>query len=81
MLSLSNCSIIIELHPFLIDDGYKLEKDLIAEVQNILNMKLLKKLITQIYLMSLIIFQMKRLIAFEGRGKNMNWLVLYPKNN
>jgi len=79
---LSDCSIIIELHPFLVDDGDKLEKDLISRSSKYFEYEIIKRenynpnIFDELDNLS----DEERLIALgEGRGKNMNWLVLYPK--
>ena len=80
---LSNSNIIIELHPSLVTDGYKKEKDLINYAKSLFNVSLIKRenynpnLYEELDSFS----DEERLIAFsEGRENNMNWLILETKN-
>lgn len=80
---LSNCNIIIELHPDLVNNGYEKKKDLINFSKSFFNVSIIKR---EIYNPNLFeeldqFTDEERLIAFsEGRENNMSWLVLEPKN-
>ena len=82
MLSLlSNCYLICELHPWLVDDGYQLQRQLIERAKKNFNVELIKRENYSPNIFSELddLSDEERLIAVsEGRGKNMQWLVLTP---
>ena len=82
MLSLmSNCYLICELHPWLVDDGYQQQRKLIERAKKNFNVELIKR---ECYAPNIFpelddLSDEERLIAVgEGRGRNMQWLVLTP---
>lgn len=82
MLSLlSSCYLICELHPWLVDDGYKLQRKLIERAGQKFNVELIKRENYSPNIFSELddLSDEERLIAVgEGRRKNMQWLVLTP---
>lgn len=82
MLSLlSSCYLICELHPWMVDDGYKLQKKLIESAKKYFNVELVKRenYSPNIFCELDDLSDEERLISVgEGRGKNMEWLVLTP---
>ncbi len=82
MLSLlSSCYLICELHPWLVDDGYQLQRKLIERARKKFNVELIKRENYSPNIFSELddLSDEERLIAVgEGRGKNMQWLVLTP---
>jgi hypothetical protein len=81
---LQNHFVICELHPWGAEGGYTLEKSLIERASRIFNVKIIQR---DCYNPNCFdefknLTDEERLIAVgEGRGKNMNWLVLTPKSN
>jgi predicted O-methyltransferase YrrM len=82
MLSiLSSCYLICELHPLQVDDGYQLQRKLIERAAKKFNVELIKR---ESYSPNIFpelddLSDEERLIAVgEGRGTNMQWLVLTP---
>ena len=74
--------IICELHPWLINNGYELQKDLLERASQKFNLELIMR---ESYAPNLFpefndLSDEERLVAVgEGRAKNMQWLVLTPK--
>ena len=85
MLSLlSNCYLIIELHPWLVDEDNNLQDKLLEMANKKFNVELIKR---ENYSPNIFpemddLSDEERLIAVgEGRTKNMQWLVLTPLQN
>lgn len=82
MLSLlSNCFVICELHPWLVDDGYNLQDKLLRMAKSRFNVELIKREDYSPNIFSELddLSDEERLVAVgEGREKNMNWMVLTP---
>lgn len=78
---MSNCYLICELHPWVVDDGYQLQRKLIERAKKNFNVELIKR---ECYAPNIFpelddLSDEERLIAVgEGRGRNMQWLVLTP---
>ena len=82
--SLSHCSIICELHPWMKKDGKALQKALLSEASAFFDIELIyRESYNPNDFEELSCFnEEERLIALsEGRGPNMHWLVLTPKKN
>ncbi len=79
---LSNCKIIIELHPEQVVDGLNKQKELINFSKKLFDISLIKR---ETYNPNVFeeldhFTDEERLIAFaEGRDNNMRWLILEPK--
>ena len=80
---LSNCNIIIELHPALANRGYEKQKNLINLCKPLFDVSIINR---ENYNPNLFeeldqFTDEERLIAFsEGRDNNMSWLILETKN-
>ncbi len=80
---LSNCNIIVELHPALVKDGYQKQKELISFSKSFFNVSLLKRKNYNPNMFEELdhFTDEERLLAFsEGREDNMSWLILESKN-
>ena len=82
MLSLlSNCYLICELHPWMVDNGYYLQNKLLETARKIFKIELIKRENYSPNIFSELddLSDEVRLIAVgEERAKNMEWLVLTP---
>tara|TARA_Y100000389_G_scaffold18702_1_gene16215 strand:+ start:717 stop:1532 length:816 start_codon:yes stop_codon:yes gene_type:complete len=81
LLLLSKCHLICELHPWLVDDGYQLQRKLIERARKKFNVELIKRENYSPNIFSELdgLSDEERLIAVgESREKNMQWLVLTP---
>jgi len=80
---LSNCNIIVELHPSSVKNGYQKEKDLINSAKYLFNVSIIKReSYNPNFFKELDNFtDDERLVAFsEGRENNMCWLILETRN-
>ena len=81
---LSDHHVICELHPWVVEDGYQLEKALLSRASKFFDVQLIER---EFYAPNRFeelreLSDEERLIAVgESRGKNMQWLVLSPKSN
>jgi len=72
------------LHPWLVDDGYKLQEKLFRMAEVRFKVELIKRENYSPNIFSELddLSDEERLVALgEGREKNMNWLVLTPLEN
>jgi len=79
---LQQCHVICELHPWLHPNGYDEQEKLIGDAQDTFNVSVIQRDAYNPNQFSELsdLKDEERLIAFgEGRGKNMEWLVLEPK--
>ena len=81
---LSGHHVICELHPWVVEDGYKLEEALLNRASKFFDVELIQR---EAYTPNRFeelsdLSDEERLIAVgESRGKNMQWLVLSPKQS